>query len=87
MLTNLADSFQQFYDSGTEHYNAANNMLSSMQDIGKLCSSSHGSTVSTPIQKVNKVLCVHGDLRLFLLCNLIWKINLFLMATLNLASN
>lgn len=52
MLTNLADSFQQFYDSGVEHYNSAIYMLSNMQEIGVLCNSSHTNTVSAPVQKV-----------------------------------
>ncbi len=51
-LTNFADGFLQFYNSGQEHLAASKRIMKSMQELSSLTSNSKGSSISTMFSKV-----------------------------------
>lgn len=52
-LTNFADAFQQFYNSGQEHLASANKITKSMKELASLCSNRNGSAISNHFTQVD----------------------------------
>ena len=51
-LTGLAESFDQFHETGMQHFQAANGVVQKLKGIASLCQNDSGNTITTHIEQV-----------------------------------
>lgn len=73
-LSDLADSFDKFHETGMEHFKAATSVISQLQGIADICQNDSTNTISSSIQAVRD--CKYGQSSTYLshLCNTIQTI-------------
>lgn len=68
-LSDLADSFDKFHETGMEHFKAATSVISQLQGIADICQNDSINTISSSIQAVRDSPSYLGHL-----CNMIQTI-------------